>query len=79
MQEEKAASGPAAPEPLDRRASDTRLMRSLLIGIFLFMAVYALYFAREFFMPIVLAFLLALTLTPIVRFLRKHGVPGAQA
>ena len=77
MNNEKAASGPAAPEPLDRRASDTRLMRSLLIGIFIFMAVYALYFAREFFMPIVLAFLLALTLTPIVRFLRKHGVPEA--
>ena len=77
MNNEKAASGPAAPEPLDRRASDTRLMRSLLIGIFIFMAIYALYFAREFFMPIVLAFLLALTLTPIVRFLRKHGVPEA--
>jgi predicted PurR-regulated permease PerM len=26
-------------------------------------------------MPVMLAFLLALTLTPIVRFLRKHGVP----
>ncbi|TJW30846.1 MAG: AI-2E family transporter, partial [Mesorhizobium sp.] len=30
-----------------------------------------------FFMPVILAFLLALTLTPIVRFLRKHGVPDA--
>lgn len=28
-------------------------------------------------MPVILAFLLALTLTPIVRFLRKHGVPEA--
>jgi predicted PurR-regulated permease PerM len=50
-------------------------MRSLLIGIFIFLAVYALYFAREFFMPVILAFMLALMLTPIVRFLRKHGVP----
>jgi predicted PurR-regulated permease PerM len=50
-------------------------MRSLLIGIFIFMAVYALYFAREFFMPVILAFMLALMLTPIVRFLRKRGVP----
>jgi predicted PurR-regulated permease PerM len=50
-------------------------MRSLLVGIFLFMAIYALYFARAFFMPVILAFLLALTLTPIVRFLRKRGIP----
>jgi predicted PurR-regulated permease PerM len=50
-------------------------MRSLLIGIFMFMAIYALYFAREFFMPVVLAFLLALMLTPIVRFLKKRGIP----
>ena len=38
MNDEKAASGPAAPEPLDRRASDTRLMRSLLIGMVLWAA-----------------------------------------
>ena len=56
---------------------DIRLMRSLLVGIFLFGAVCALYFGRDFFMPVILAFLLALTLTPIVRFLRKHGVPEA--
>ncbi|MBZ9772716.1 AI-2E family transporter [Mesorhizobium sp. CO1-1-8] len=64
-------------EPESRAAAraDTRLMRSLLIGIFLFMAIYALYFARAFFMPVILAFLLALTLTPIVRLLRKHGIP----
>ncbi|RUW57581.1 AI-2E family transporter [Mesorhizobium sp. M7A.F.Ca.US.008.03.1.1] len=64
-------------EPESRAAAraDTRLMRSLLIGIFLFMAIYALYFARAFFMPVMLAFLLALTLTPIVRLLRKHGIP----
>ncbi|MEI8718042.1 AI-2E family transporter [Mesorhizobium sp. ISC11] len=64
-------------EPESRAAAraDTRLMRSLLIGIFLFMAIYALYFARAFFMPVLLAFLLALTLTPIVRLLRKHGIP----
>jgi predicted PurR-regulated permease PerM len=54
-----------------------RFMRSLLVGIFLFVAVCALYFGRDFFMPVILAFLLALTLTPIVRFLRKRGVPEA--
>lgn len=41
------------------------------------MAVDALFFARGFFMPVILAFLLALTLRPVVRFLKKHGVPEA--
>ncbi len=45
-------------------------------GIFLLLSMYALYFGREFFMPVILAFLFALTLTPIVRFLRKRGVPS---
>ncbi|MEP6564255.1 MAG: AI-2E family transporter [Mesorhizobium sp.] len=64
-----------SPDPRVETRADTRLMRSLLIGIFIFMAIYALYFARAFFMPVILAFLLTLTLTPIVRYLRKHGVP----
>lgn len=49
----------------------------ILTGIFIILAIYALYFGREFFMPVVLAFLFALTLTPIVRFVRKRGVPSA--
>ncbi|MFK0686609.1 AI-2E family transporter [Mesorhizobium sp. IMUNJ 23033] len=78
MKAEPSASGAGAAESPDPRAearADVRLMRSLLIGIFILMVIYALYFARAFFMPVILAFLLALTLTPIVRFLRKHGVP----
>ncbi|CAN7236692.1 AI-2E family transporter [Mesorhizobium sp. LjNodule214] len=78
MKAEPTASGAGVAESPDARAvarTDTHLMRSLLIGIFILMTIYALYFARAFFMPVILAFLLALTLTPIVRFLRKHGVP----
>jgi predicted PurR-regulated permease PerM len=55
--------------------ADRRLFRFCVIGIFLFALIYALYFARDFFMPVVLAFLLALMLTPLVRVLGKHGVP----
>jgi predicted PurR-regulated permease PerM len=65
------------PSEVERTAADMRLTRSLLIGIFLFMAVYALYFARDFFMPVILALMLALMLTPIVRFLRRRGIPEA--
>ncbi|ESZ00614.1 AI-2E family transporter [Mesorhizobium sp. LNHC209A00] len=78
MKAEPAALGAGVAEAEESRVAaraDTRLMRSLLIGIFLFMTVYALYFARAFFMPVILAFLLALTLTPIVRLLRKRGIP----
>ena len=50
--------------------------RYAITGIFVILAIQALYFGREFFMPVMLAFLFALTLTPIVRFLRKRGVPS---
>ncbi|MBS9719341.1 AI-2E family transporter [Tianweitania sp. BSSL-BM11] len=58
-------------------SSDLAKLRRLVLGLFLISACSALYFARDFFMPVVLAFLVAMTLTPIVRFLRKRGVPSA--
>ena len=70
-----AAAGADAPDDRATAISELRLMRSLVVGIFLFAFVYSLYFARDFFMPVVLGFLLTLMLTPIVRFLRKHGIP----
>lgn len=54
---------------------DVRRITGLLTGIFIVLAVYALYFARDFVLPVILAFMLALMLTPIVRFLRKRGIP----
>jgi predicted PurR-regulated permease PerM len=48
----------------------------VLLGIFLILFVYALYFAKDFFLPVVLAFMLALTLSPIVRMLVWRGVPA---
>lgn len=45
-------------------------------GIFIILAIYALFFGRDFFMPVVLAFLFALTLTPMVRFASKNGIPA---
>ncbi len=57
--------------------SDYRTVRFAVIGLFAIAFVYALYFARDFFMPVVLAFLMTLTLTPVVRFLSKRGIPAA--
>jgi predicted PurR-regulated permease PerM len=75
MKTEIDESGGIAPDG-SLRVVDTGLVRFSLVGIFLLAAVYALYFGREFFMPVVLAFLLALTLTPVVRVLRKRGLPA---
>ena len=75
MKTEIDGSGGVAPDG-SLRVVDTGLVRLSLVGIFLIAVVYALYFAREFFMPVVLAFLLALTLTPVVRVLRKRGLPA---
>lgn len=78
MKSEFDPAGPSVPpEPAPARDRELRLIRAFMLGLFMFAVVYALYFARDFFMPIVLAFLLALMLTPIVRFLRKRGVPEA--
>jgi predicted PurR-regulated permease PerM len=48
-----------------------------VIGIFLLMAVAAMALARDFLMPVVLAFLLALVFSPVRRFLGRRGVPDA--
>ena len=50
-------------------------VRASIFGIFLIMAAGVLYFAKDVFMPIVFAFVLALTLTPVVRFFEKKRVP----
>lgn len=71
-----------AGEPLESVEADKSVqekwpsLRGLVLGIFIILLFSSLYFAREFFMPVVLAFLFALTLTPIVRFLRKRGIPS---
>ncbi len=51
-------------------------MRMIAIGSFLILLGTALFFARDFLLPVSLAFLFALILSPIVRTLRrKAGVP----
>lgn len=76
MTSEQPVSGQEAPDS-SSGDSGARLIRVSLLGIFIVASVSALYFARDFFMPVVLAFLLALTLTPVVRLLRRHGIPAA--
>jgi predicted PurR-regulated permease PerM len=48
---------------------------SYVAGIFILMLIYGLYVAREFVTPVILAFLLATTLSPIVRQMTRFSVP----
>ena len=47
-----------------------------VVGIFLLLLVAGIAYAREFLMPVVLAFLLALVFSPIRRFLERRGIPS---
>ncbi|MCC6982736.1 MAG: AI-2E family transporter [Bauldia sp.] len=49
----------------------------LLLGIFLILLVTALYLARDIALPVAIAFLLAIVLSPLVRILRGWGIPEA--
>lgn len=47
-----------------------------IIGIFVILLIGAFYFARAFFLPVMLALLVTLTFSPTVRYLRRHGIPS---
>jgi predicted PurR-regulated permease PerM len=65
------------PHDMDR---SLKAIRIAVIGLFLIALVGLVYFARDFLLPVLIAFLLALTLSPIVRFLQKRGIsPGFSA
>jgi predicted PurR-regulated permease PerM len=53
-----------------------RHIRSLLIGIFILFGIAAAYFARDFLLPVVIAFFIALTFRPLIRRLNKLSVPS---
>ncbi len=46
-----------------------------VIGIFLILIGGVLFFAKDFLLPVSLAFLIALVLSPVVRYLRRRGIP----
>lgn len=56
---------------------DTAKIEMLLGGILFILAVLATYFAKEVLLPIVLGILISLTLSPIVRGMRRAGIPPA--
>jgi predicted PurR-regulated permease PerM len=81
---------PETTEPDERPRPDARKLKDLfqgafavrnvaLTGLLVLASFYTLYFARSFLLPIVLAVLLALLLTPVVRGMKRLHIPGALA
>jgi predicted PurR-regulated permease PerM len=50
-------------------------IRVALIGSFIILAVGALYYGKDILLPIALAFMLTLTLSPVVRYLARFHIP----
>jgi predicted PurR-regulated permease PerM len=65
---------PAEP-PAAERVRLTRAVTVAIVGSFLLLGLGAVYYARGFFLPLILAILISLTFLPLVRYLARRGVP----
>jgi len=54
-----------------------QLPRGAVVGLFFYASVFALSYAKDFLVPIVLAYLLAMVFGPIRRLFDRRGVPSA--
>ncbi len=69
---------PRAVPPVIQEEPDSKgVPRFAVQGLFTIAIIASLYFAQEFFLPVILAFILALTLSPLVRWFSRRGVPAA--
>lgn len=66
---------PASPAP-NGSSMAPAAPRWAVIGIFFLLLVAGVAYARDFLMPVVLAFLLALVFSPVRRFLERRGIPA---
>lgn len=62
-------------ELLPATEDHSRQIRNILRGLLLIATIAAMYFAREFLLPVVLALFIAITLRPAIRYLARKGVP----
>jgi len=68
---------PAAEVLLDRRMHPPKIVTVSTVGVFLLLLVGAIYYARGFVLPLVLAILISLTFLPLIRWLARRGIPPA--
>jgi predicted PurR-regulated permease PerM len=62
---------------LVERVRLTRAVTVAIVGSFLLLLLGAVYYARGFFLPLILATLISLTFMPMVRYLARRGLPPA--
>jgi predicted PurR-regulated permease PerM len=60
----------------DNQALYLKRLLTVLTGIFILGIINAMYFARDFLLPVTMAFLIAITFRPAVRWLAIRGVPA---
>jgi predicted PurR-regulated permease PerM len=65
----------AGAVPLTTRMHPPKIVTVSIVGIFLLLLVGAIYYARGFVLPLVLAILISLTFLPLVRWLARRGIP----
>ncbi|MBL8905078.1 MAG: AI-2E family transporter [Rhizobiales bacterium] len=68
---------PSPSEILERHERQLRIIRRSAIFVVLVMGAGVVYFARDLLLPLTLAFLLALTLRPVVRYFERRSIPAA--
>ena len=76
-----AAPPPDAPPFHDAvgRVTISKAVSVSVVGTFLILSIGALYYARGFFLPVILAVLLTFILEPLVRVLARRGIPSAMS
>ncbi len=73
--EAEAATSASAEKPAVRLTSQS-VPRWAVVGIFILLLIVGLAYARNFLVPVVLSFLLALVFSPMRRFLERLGLPA---
>ena len=77
-QAHKADTDDLSPtEILERQERHLRIIRRAVMFVALVMGAGLTYFARDLLLPLTLAFLLALTLRPVVRYFERRNVPSS--
>ena len=77
-QAHKADTDDLSPaEILERQERHLRIIRRAVIIIVMMLGAAVVYFARDLLLPLTLAFLLALTLRPVVRYFEHRNVPSS--
>ena len=68
-----------APTPVPGSAALPGFVQVSIVGIFLILVIGAMYYARSFFLPLVLALRVRLIFAPLVHTLARRGIPAALA